>query len=40
MPFLARLPSRIKPGTVCNDIVSNVDFAPLMLDYAGINIPS
>lgn len=35
MPFLMRYPKEIKPGTVNDDIVLNIDFAPLFLDYAG-----
>ena len=35
-----RFPNEIKPGTVCNSIVSNVDFAPLWLDLAGLRKPS
>ncbi len=40
MPFLARLPGRIAPGSVSNDIVLNIDFAPTFLDLAGRNKPS
>lgn len=40
MPFLVRYPREIAPGTVCEDIASNVDFAPTFLDYAGAAIPS
>ncbi|KAA8898519.1 hypothetical protein TRICI_006534 [Trichomonascus ciferrii] len=40
MPFLIRYPAQIKPGTVCNDIVSNVDFAPTFLDFAGERVPN
>jgi arylsulfatase A-like enzyme len=40
MPFLMRYPKEIKPGTVNDDIVLNVDFAPLFLDYAGEKIPA
>lgn len=35
MPFLVRYPGAIKPDSVANDIVLNVDFAPTFLDYAG-----
>lgn len=35
MPFVVRYPREIKPGTVLDDIVLNVDFAPTFLDYAG-----
>jgi len=40
MPFLARFPREIKPGSVCNDLISNVDFAPTFLDLAGVSVPS
>ncbi|KUI63322.1 putative sulfatase PB10D8.02c [Cytospora mali] len=40
MPFLIRYPPEIKPGTICDDIIQNVDFAPLFLDFAKLRIPS
>lgn len=36
MPFLIRWPGHIKPGTGNDDIITNVDFAPLFADIAGI----
>jgi len=39
MPFILRYPREVKPGTINDDIVSNVDFAPLFLDLAGVPIP-
>ena len=39
MPLLMRLPNKIKPNTVSNDLIMNVDYAPTMLDFAGIEIP-
>lgn len=39
MPFVIRYPGKIKPGTVVDDIVSNIDFAPTLLDMAGVPIP-
>jgi arylsulfatase A-like enzyme len=39
MPFLIRYPSKIKPGSVNKDMVLNVDFAPMFLDYAGVPVP-
>lgn len=35
MPFLVRYPRAIKAGTVNDDIVLNIDFAPTFLDFAG-----
>ena len=40
MPFLIRYPNKIKPGTVVNDIISNIDFAPTLLDVAGVVVPN
>ena len=39
MPFVIRYPGEIKGGTVVDDIVLNIDFAELMLDYASADIP-
>jgi len=36
MPLIVRYPPRIKAGTVNRDLVSNVDFAPTLLEYAGL----
>ncbi|MCF6311380.1 MAG: sulfatase [Verrucomicrobiales bacterium] len=38
-PLLARWPGVIKPGSINNDIVSNLDFAETFLDIAGASIP-
>ena len=40
MPFLARWPQGIKPGTVADAIAINCDFAPTFLDLAGAPIPA
>jgi arylsulfatase A-like enzyme len=40
MPFLMRYPGVIKPGTVNRDMVLNIDFAPMFLDYAGVRTPA
>ncbi|MGM9737635.1 MAG: sulfatase [Candidatus Cryptobacteroides sp.] len=40
MPFLIRYPKEIKAGTQNKDMVMNIDFAPLFLDYAGVRKPS
>ena len=39
MPFLARLPGVIEPGTTSADLALNVDFAPTLLDLAGVDVP-
>jgi len=39
MPLLIRYPKEIKPGTVIDKLVQNLDFAPTLLDYAGIPTP-
>ena len=39
MPFVIRYPQEIEPGTKNEDIILNTDFAPLLLDYAGIAVP-
>lgn len=40
MPFIIRYPKEIDPGTENDDIILNTDFAPLLLDYAGVPVPS
>ena len=40
MPFLIRYPKRIKSGSICKDIATNVDFAPTFLDYAEVPVPN
>ncbi|MCK9506942.1 MAG: sulfatase [Pigmentiphaga sp.] len=39
MPFVIRYPKEIPSGTVNDDLVMNVDFAPLFLDFAGVKKP-
>ncbi len=39
MPFVIRYPREIAPGSNLSDMVLNVDFAPLFLDYAGLPVP-
>ncbi len=39
MPFLIRYPGHIKPGTVNDGMILNVDFAPTLLEYAGLTAP-
>lgn len=38
-PILVKYPKEIKGGTVIDDLVQNIDFAPTFLDYAGVEIP-
>ncbi len=40
MPLLMRYPREISAGTVVDALVSNLDFAPTFLDYAGLECPS
>ena len=40
MPFLVRFPGEIRAGSVNNDLVQNLDFAPTFLDFAGIKKPA
>ncbi len=40
MPFLVRCPDLIKAGTVCHDIITNVDFPALFTDIAGVAKPA
>lgn len=39
-PFVMRYPGVIKPGTVNNDFVMNIDVAPTLLQAAGVKVPS
>lgn len=36
MPLLIRYPPKIKAGMIINELLSNIDFAPTILDMAGI----
>jgi arylsulfatase A-like enzyme len=40
MPLLVQYPKEIEAGSVNDDIVLNLDFAPTFLDYAGLEIPA
>jgi arylsulfatase A-like enzyme len=40
MPFLIRYPGHIKPGTVTESMILNVDFAPTLMEFAGLKIPA
>lgn len=39
MPFLIKYPKHIKAGTQNNNLTLNIDFAPTLLDFAGIPVP-
>lgn len=39
MPFVLRYPKEVEPGSINGDIVLNLDFAPLFLDFAGVDVP-
>jgi arylsulfatase A-like enzyme len=39
MPLIVRYPGRIAAGSVNDDLVTNVDFAPTITDLAGLIIP-
>ncbi|MHC4433247.1 MAG: sulfatase family protein, partial [Planctomycetota bacterium] len=39
MPLLTRYPANIKPGSVSDAMVSNLDFASTLLDYARVPVP-
>ena len=40
IPLVVRWPAEIDRGTVTGELVQNLDFAPTLLDVAGVNIPS
>jgi arylsulfatase A-like enzyme len=39
MPFLVRWPATVKPGSVNDGMILNVDFAPTLLEAAGVKVP-
>mgnify|MGYP005853310249 CR=1 FL=1 len=39
MPFLVRWPGVIKPGSVSQALIQNIDYGPTFLDLAGAEIP-
>ncbi len=39
-PLLIRYPEEIKRGTVIDELVQNLDFAPTILDFAEVQIPA
>jgi len=36
MPFMVKYPKVVKPGSINQDIITNIDFAPTLLELAGI----
>lgn len=38
-PLIVRFPKEIKAGLLCDKMIQNIDYAPTLLDYAGIKIP-
>jgi arylsulfatase A-like enzyme len=40
MPFVISCPGVIEPGTVSDQMAMNVDFAPTLLDFAGLPVPA
>lgn len=40
MPFVIRYPKEIKGGSRIKDMILNIDFAPLIADFAGIETPT
>ena len=38
-PLLMRWPGQIKPGSITNSMVQNIDYAPTILDIAGVPVP-
>ena len=40
MPFVVRWPAAIRGGTIIDQIVLNVDFAPMFLEAAGARVPA
>lgn len=39
-PILMRYPKEIKAGTIVDELIQNLDFAPTFLDFAGVDIPA
>lgn len=40
MPFIVHWPKRVKPGWVNDWLINNTDFAPTMLELAGVETPA
>ena len=39
MPFIAKCPALIRPGSTNTDLIANIDFAPTFIDIAGARLP-
>ena len=39
MPFIISWPGKIKPGTRYQQMIQNIDYAPTLIDAAGIQVP-
>jgi arylsulfatase A-like enzyme len=39
MPLLVRWPGHVKPGSTCDALVQNIDYAPTFLEMAGVAVP-
>ena len=39
-PLVMQYPAKIKPGTVVEEMVQNIDYAPTFLEYAGVEVPA
>ncbi len=39
MPFIARWPGVIRPGSTCGALIQNIDYAPTFLELAGATVP-
>ncbi|GAB5559570.1 MAG: sulfatase [Synoicihabitans sp.] len=40
MPFIVRYPGKVEANSINKDIINNVDFAPTLLDIAGVEAPA
>ncbi|MFZ9746702.1 MAG: sulfatase [Opitutaceae bacterium] len=40
MPFIVHYPRGVRPGTVSDALINNTDFAPTLLDLAGVSAPA
>ena len=38
-PFVMKYPGKVKPGTIVDGMVVNIDFAPSIIDMAGAKVP-